>query len=71
MGLYLNLLLAFWFAKVGSKRVMGGFTSFFWGLFSPLVGIFFVFNSRRLDDQLRNQELIEKYKPHSNTDVKD
>ena len=66
MGLYLNLILAFWFSKIGSKRVMGGFTSFCWVLVMPLIGIFFVLESRRPDDWRKNLELIEKYKPAGN-----
>ena len=67
MGLYLNLILAFWFSKIDAKRVMGGFTSFCWMLTMPAIGIFFVLGSRRLDDDLENLKLIEKYKPEDNS----
>jgi hypothetical protein len=63
MGLYLSLVLAFWFSKIGAKRVMGGFTSFCWVLVAPLIGICFVLNSRRLDDERMDRQLIEKYTP--------
>jgi hypothetical protein len=63
MGFFINLLLAYWFYKIGSKRVMGGFTSFWWVFLVPVYGMFFVLASRRLDDEERNQELIEKYRP--------
>jgi len=63
MGIFINLLLAYWFAKIGSKRVIGGFTSFCWVLLMWPFGIPFVLASRRLDDDKRNRELIEEYRP--------
>jgi len=58
-----QLLLALCFAKIGSKRVMGSFSSFWWVLLSPIVGVLFVLASRRLDDEKKNRELVEKYRP--------
>ncbi len=66
MALIYLILLAGFFAKIGSKRVIGGFTSFWWGLLQPGIGIFFVLSSRRLDDKKRDLELIEKFKPIKN-----
>ena len=71
MGLYINLILAFWFSKIGAKRVMGGFTSFCWVMVMPIIGIFFVLESRRLDDELSNLELIEKYRSAGNNKAGD
>jgi hypothetical protein len=61
MGIFIHFLLTFWFTKIGSKRVIGGYTSFWWVLLSPLIGICFVMSSRRMDDEQADRKLIAIY----------
>jgi hypothetical protein len=58
----MGLLIAYIFARIGSKRVIGGFTSFFLVLFLSPIGIVVVLLSRRLNDEKRNAALIEEFK---------
>jgi hypothetical protein len=60
----MGFILAFIFARIGSKRVIGGFDSFFLVLFLSVIGIAIVLSSRRLDDERKDKELIEEFKPH-------
>jgi hypothetical protein len=50
-------------AQLGSKRVIGGYAGFFYGMFFGIFGIIMVLSSRRLDDEEANAFLLEKYKP--------
>jgi len=50
-------------AKLGSKRVIGGFDGAIWGIFFSIFGIIIVMASRRLDDYKANIALLEKYAP--------
>ena len=59
----MGFLIAFIFARIGSKRVVGGFTSFFLVLFLSPIGIVVVLCSRRLDDEKKNTQLIDELKP--------
>ena len=49
-------------AQQGSKRIIGGYAGFFYGLCFGFFGIFMVLSSRRLDDEATNAMLMEKYK---------
>ncbi|MBD1392569.1 hypothetical protein [Mucilaginibacter glaciei] len=57
----MNLILALIFFKIGSKRVIGGFDSFFWCLIFFPLGIYFVLKSRRLDDVLAAEKLAKEF----------
>jgi len=59
----MNLLIAYIFYKIGSKRLIGGFNSFVYGLLLWPIGIFMVLGSRRLDDQAANTFMAEKFSP--------
>jgi hypothetical protein len=61
----MGFLLAFIFARIGSKRIIGGFDSFLLVLFLSVTGIVIVLRSRRLDDEGRDAELIAEFKPIS------
>lgn len=56
----MGLIIAVIFFKIGSKRVIGGFDSFFWCLLCPPLGIYFVLKSRRLNDDIKAKLLMEK-----------
>jgi hypothetical protein len=58
----MSFILAYIFARIGSKRVISGFDSFFLVLFLSVIGIAIVLNSRRLDDERRDKELMEEFK---------
>jgi len=62
MAIVYWILVAGFFARIGSKRVIGGFTSFFFVLLWLPIGIIFVLSSRRLNDEKANLALIEKFK---------
>ena len=62
-ALHMNIIVAFIFAKIGSKRVIGGFTSFLLCLFLAPVGWYLVLSSRRLDDQESDAALIIEFSP--------
>jgi len=57
------IIAAFIFAKIGSKRVIGGFTSFLLCLFLAPAGWYLVLSSRRLDDQVLDAALIIEFSP--------
>ncbi|MEO7211446.1 hypothetical protein [Mucilaginibacter sp.] len=57
MGLFLAII----FYKIGSKRVIGGFTNFMYCLLIWPIGIFMVLNSRRLDDEEANAALLKEF----------
>ncbi|OOQ56494.1 hypothetical protein [Mucilaginibacter pedocola] len=59
----MNLIIAYIFYRIGRKRVIGGFDSFVWGLIIWPIGIFFVLNSRRLDDKAADAYMIEQFGP--------
>lgn len=61
--LHMNIIVAFIFAKIGSKRVIGGFTSFLLCLFLAPVGWYLVLSSRRLDDEELDAALIIEFSP--------
>jgi hypothetical protein len=57
----MGLLIAFIFAKIGSKRVIGGFTSFMLCLLIGPIGIYLVFKSRRMDDKEADEALLKEF----------
>jgi hypothetical protein len=63
MGIVYRILFAGYFAKKGSKRVVGGFNSFCMMMLIPQIGIFIILSSRRLDDEQKDLALIKKFKP--------
>ena len=59
----MGLILAFIFARIGKKRVIGGTDSFFLVLLLSVIGIAIVLSSRRLDDERMDIALQEQYRP--------
>nr|WP_294944314.1 hypothetical protein [uncultured Mucilaginibacter sp.] len=59
----MTLIIAYIFYRIGRKRVIGGFTSFVYGLLLWPIGIFIVLNSRRLDDEATNAAMIKELNP--------
>ncbi|QEC76357.1 hypothetical protein [Mucilaginibacter ginsenosidivorax] len=57
------IIVAFIFAKIGSKRVIGGVTSFLLCLFLAPAGWYLVLSSRRLDDHVLDAALIIEFSP--------
>jgi hypothetical protein len=60
-ALHMMIIVAFIFVKIGSKRVIGGFTSFLLCLFLAPAGWYLVLSSRRLDDQVSDATLIIEF----------
>jgi hypothetical protein len=50
-------------AYLGSKRVIGAFDGVLLCIFFSFIGFFIMLSSRRLNDDLANAALLEKYKP--------
>jgi len=50
-------------AYQGSRRVIGGFNGLMYGIVFNYLGVFFIWSSRRLDDEAASARLEEKYKP--------
>jgi hypothetical protein len=57
----MGLLIALIFAKIGSKRVIGGFTSFMLCLFVLPMGIYVVLKSRKMDDKEADIALLKEF----------
>ncbi len=61
----MGIIIAFVFAKIGARRVIGGFTSFMLCLFIFPVGFYLVLNSRRMDDKEADDALLKEFaKPY-------
>ena len=61
----MGIIIAFIFAKIGARRVIGGFTSFMLCLFIFPVGIYLVLKSRRMDDKEADEALLKEFaKPY-------
>jgi len=50
-------------AKLGSKRIIGGFDGAVLGICFSLIGLMIIFSSRRLNDSRADEALIKKCKP--------
>jgi hypothetical protein len=64
------IIVAFIFAKIGSKRIIGGFTSFLLCLFLAPAGWYLVLSSRRLDDHELDAALIVAFSPVKKGNIK-
>ena len=61
------IILAYIFARIGSKRVIGAVDSFLLCLLIFPVGCYMVLNSRRLDDEQADKAMEKKFAPKTPT----
>lgn len=62
MGFFIYIFCIRYCAYQGSKRVIGSFHGFAWGLLG-IIGVLTVRSSRRLDDKQLDEILKERYAP--------
>ncbi|MFA6087374.1 hypothetical protein [Mucilaginibacter sp.] len=59
----MGIVIALIFAKIGSKRIIGGVNSFLLCLLLFPLGVYLVLKSRRLDDKEADARLMKEFAP--------